>query len=64
MCCIVNAANSAIKFTAAANSTTETDFETATNGEGKITFGDDHTAKGNFGADGLALNTVEVIDKR
>lgn len=56
----LNGANSAIKFTVAANSTT--DFETAANNEGKITFNDNHTAKGNFGADGAALNTVEVIN--
>lgn len=55
----LNGANSAIKFTAVSNSTT--DFETAANGEGKITFNADHTATGNFGADGFALNTVEVI---
>ena len=58
----LNGANSAIKFTAATNSTT--DFETATNDQGKVTFNVNHTTKGNFGADGLALNTVEVIDTK
>jgi len=56
----LNGANSAIKFTVAANSTT--DFETATNDQGKVTFDVNHTAKSNFGADGAALNTVEVIN--
>ena len=58
----LNGANSAIKFTAATDSTT--DFETATNDQGKVTFNVNHTAKGNFGADGAALNTVEVIDAK
>ncbi len=53
-------ANSVIQFSAVANS--ETDFTTAVNGEGKLIFAHNHELKGNIGAAGAAIGTVQVND--
>ena len=53
-------ANSVVQFSADAES--ETNFTTAVNGEGRLIFAHDHELRGNIGADGVAIGTVQVND--